>query len=183
MVEPRPLVEIPHTFKEWGDLWEYAEGLREAREVAMNTPLALGFEFDWQFPTMSHPESYQRPLSPLLTSGRTLRCTLLEPIAQAEPDHNAQIWRARVISSLSTSTPATESDFVLKIIQPSMLPYPETPHRVRIDRLMAVYDFPEQIARNEAMVYEALKELQGDTIPFFFGINKARHLSSIFIPI
>lgn len=133
------------------------ERLTELRQNARKHPLYAGFEFTWQFPSIT-PESTKRSVSSLFTSGERLRCQLVSPI-QTKENGLSHIWDARVASAPVSD----ESRFILKIFQQSMFPFPNFYE-------LESYPLVEGHARNEAEVYKRLTPLQGDTIPFFFGI-------------
>ncbi|KAJ6541510.1 hypothetical protein B0H19DRAFT_1239343 [Mycena capillaripes] len=143
---------------------KYHSRLETARSRAPLSPLipGVGFSLDLVVPPANSVENVRSlPTLPPRSTQIHLR---LERALQAGVDKLSQVWTALV--DLPHTPSAMQTRLVLKIVQPSLCPYP------RVDDIWpGNYTFPEYMASREAWVYEQLKHKQGRFIPYFFGMH------------
>jgi hypothetical protein len=161
---PIPFTEV--NFHDSKSITQVYNHLTAARRLAVRKGLQPGLRFtlDLVIPA-SNPAANGRPLPPIPAQSSTpLR--LHRPL-QTGPNKLSQVWLAVVEEDPECD--AAETFLVLKIIQPSMCPYPGID-----DHWAFNYIFPERLASEEAEMYEQLAHKQGRAIPYFFGIHTVR---------
>jgi len=121
----------------------------------------VGFTLDLVVPSATSLENARSlPTLPPRSTQIHLR---LERALQSGVDNLSQVWIALVDDDFPS---AIQTRLVLKIIQPSLCPYP------RVDDIWpGNYTFPEHMALQEAWAYNQLKHKQGRFIPYFFGMH------------
>ncbi|KAF8896624.1 hypothetical protein BD779DRAFT_599280 [Infundibulicybe gibba] len=90
-------------------------------------------------------------------------------------DRWSQVWmawvhppdnrRGHVVSS--DGAEVSPAPVVMKIVQPSLLPIPD-----RAIRPEFYYRSPEGVAEEEMQTYKRFRSIQGDVVPYFFGMQK-----------
>ncbi|KAJ6466353.1 hypothetical protein C8R45DRAFT_1219451 [Mycena sanguinolenta] len=137
--------------------------LASLRLQALSNPLRAGlrFELDLHIPAQcSLPGA--RAVPTISTSPSSSTVTLeLDTAVQSGVDGSSysQVWTAKVVD-----VPAT--CLVMKVIQPSLCLRPDSEDLYWFD---AYYD-PFDVAHNEAWIYGQLAQIQGLSIPYFFGV-------------
>ncbi|KAJ7648177.1 hypothetical protein DFH06DRAFT_1300494 [Mycena polygramma] len=74
--------------------------------------------------------------------------------------------RGEHVTVWTAGVEGTGTTLVLKIIQPSLCPYPAP------DRCWTMYEAPEDLARGEAWAYKRIVHKQGLLVPYFFGLDQ-----------
>ncbi|KAI5897851.1 uncharacterized protein SCHCODRAFT_02490224 [Schizophyllum commune H4-8] len=87
---------------------------------------------------------------------------------QQGPQYQSQVWLARPTSS----DPSTTIELVLKFIIPSHLEMPGFDVVSENCVNLAEYTFPDDIVAYQVAAYQALGDLQGITVPYFYGVNE-----------
>ncbi|KAJ7500279.1 hypothetical protein B0H11DRAFT_2380359 [Mycena galericulata] len=138
---------------------EYHRKLEADRRLAQLYGLTAGlcFSFDLTIPA---PNPLPRARSPPRFPPKEPVSFYLDQSLQSGPDKHSQVWTA------VTELAGARTTVVLKIIQPSMCMYPELN-----DVWDRNYEFPENLAHEEAWVYDRLATKQGLYIPYFFGLQ------------
>ncbi len=90
-----------------------------------------------------------------------------KPASFAEPEsaQSSQVWVANVFKTDSCGPTVQQSQperVILKILQPSMRPFPD-------DRGIRLGSPAHQLAYSEEILYKHLRPLQGPHIPYYFG--------------
>ncbi len=149
----------------------YANKLRGERDKALENPLAPGCNFSCLIVPPKSPShtTATRPLPWFAKTESTLSCELQRPL-KTGVDIWSQVWVTRVIPprSVDADVDLSLSLVVMKFIQPSLLRIPD-----ERSVYLADYQIPERVAKCEAFIYGQLEPLQGDVIPYFFGIQTA----------
>lgn len=169
------------------DVGQYTSELLRKRAKALKNPVENGMSFNLLYspPSLSSP-----PLGPLPTTVRSLptwfgkyRVYRVELQLRLRPydysthsTHISEIWKARLTPALIYNTiepdeaedPCTPTSVIVKLVQPSMIPFP-----TRLDDIPDV----DQMARSEAAAYDLLSDLQGTSMPYFFGKQPVRTIS------
>ncbi|KAJ7894039.1 hypothetical protein B0H13DRAFT_2526039 [Mycena leptocephala] len=143
---------------------QYHSHLETARNLAQLKGLKPGLRYTLDLsipPANPLPNARSLPLLPPQSHHISLR---LQRALQSGVDKFSQVWTAVV--ETPGAQRAKETTLVLKIIQPSMCPYPGVDDNWGLD-----YMFPEYIALQEAWVYNQLTHKQGLFIPYFFGMH------------
>jgi hypothetical protein len=146
---------------------QYHSHLETARNLAQLKGLKPGLRYTLDLsipPANPLPNARSLPLLPPQSHHISLR---LQRALQSGVDKFSQVWTAVV--ETPGAQRAKETTLVLKIIQPSMCPYPGVDDNWGLD-----YMFPEYIALQEAWVYNQLTHKQGLFIPYFFGMHTVR---------
>jgi hypothetical protein len=146
---------------------QYHNHLETARNLAQLKGLQPGLRYTLDLsipPANPLPNARSLPLLPPQSHHISLR---LERALQSGVDKLSQVWTAVV--EAPGAHRAKETTLVLKIIQPSMCPYPRADGNWALD-----YIFPEYTALRETWVYNQLTHKQGLFIPYFFGMHTVR---------
>ncbi|KAJ6467984.1 hypothetical protein C8R47DRAFT_810583 [Mycena vitilis] len=135
----------------------YAAKLDAARSLAQDLPLEAGQIYPL---TLKIPQTNPHPAARPVPSIRVtpIPAVRLNRPLQTGAAKLSQVWTAVVLETGTT--------LVLKIIQPSMCPYPAP------DRCWSLYQEPEDLALREAWAYERIAHKQGILVPYFFGLHK-----------
>ncbi|KAJ6580696.1 hypothetical protein B0H19DRAFT_1228302 [Mycena capillaripes] len=138
---------------------KYHSQLEVARRRAERNPIAWGQSMAVVFvsphhpPAESPPQFTESPFRPTFAQN-------LSPTQQTPADR-----RREDVAGLDRRGGKTGTTLVLKIIQPSMCPYPKA------DRCWSGYMKPADLAHREAWGYERLAHKQGHLVPYFFGLD------------
>ncbi|KAJ7216320.1 hypothetical protein GGX14DRAFT_441150 [Mycena pura] len=137
----------------------YHAQLETARRRAERSPLAWGQSYSL---ALTAPQPNPRPNSrrvPSVPNLPRISLRLNKPL-QTGVGKMSQVWTA--------VEEKTGTTLVLKIIQPSMCPYP------KVDRCWSGYMEPADLAHREVWGYERLALKQGLLVPYFFGLDTVR---------
>ncbi|KAF8999589.1 hypothetical protein BDZ89DRAFT_1082691 [Hymenopellis radicata] len=146
-----------------GSIEEHVKRLEDLKEKALEDPLHAG----WSFHAMVEPH----PLA-------AFRFVLSKPKQAYSPVSNleeeeepqwSQVWSAKVFDDQNNNIGVT----ILKIFQPSLLPYPEP--NVAEFGLPTKFQYPHWLANTEHVLYRderGLASLQGRTVPYYYGKTK-----------
>ncbi|KAJ7609313.1 hypothetical protein DFH06DRAFT_1017149 [Mycena polygramma] len=135
----------------------YSAKLDAARKHAYHNPLAAGQSYKL---ALTVPQTNPCPSArrvPHVPQSPSVFVRLDRPL-QTGAGNMSQVWTAGV--------EGTGTTLVLKIIQPSLCPYPAP------DRCWTMYEAPEDLARGEAWAYERIVHKQGLLVPYFFGLDQ-----------
>lgn len=147
----------------------YAKRLPFYQKAVKHSPLRAGHTFSITCPRRSHVSASGRQLDPILQHGGTFELELVRsllPPDRTESIMSSAVWLAEVSRVDGTLVPSPPS-VVVKLIQPSQLPYPENvSFHVQLWKRTTS---PDWLARNESAGYDRLYALQGTVIPYFFG--------------
>ncbi|KAL1737579.1 hypothetical protein EV714DRAFT_197094 [Schizophyllum commune] len=89
---------------------------------------------------------------------------------QHGPRYQSQVWLARPTST--SFGPATTVEVVLKLMIPSHLQKPCFDVVSEALVRLAEYTFPDDIVAYQVAAYQALGDLQGFTVLYFYGVNQ-----------
>lgn len=160
----------PFDSQDEGSIDAYARDLRRIRDNALANPLVPGCTFSL---VLSPPESPShttstRPLPWFSKHTESVSCELERPL-KTGVDNWSQVWVARVVPPRGADV--SPHLVVMKFIQPSMLPLPS------VDSIkMSEYKLSEELAKKETFMYSLLESLQGNVVPYFFGLQTVSHL-------
>ncbi|KAF8892013.1 hypothetical protein CPB85DRAFT_245820 [Mucidula mucida] len=116
------------------------------------------------------PTPNQRPIPSFALDGgqycfRPISAPKPASFAEAESAQSSQVWGANVFKADSCGPAVQQSQperVILKILQPSMRPFPD-------DRGIRLGSPAHQLAYSEEILYKHLRPLQGSHIPYYFG--------------
>lgn len=167
----RLIDDVPYPFnpEEPASIEAHIEQLRVLRNKAIKNPLTPGFVFNLECPLVVQAGPSCRPLSPILRSGGLLTCELVSPM-QTGVDRLSQVWLARARPHREACLDESTL-LVVKLVQPSLLRHPMGMYNID---LQFDYNNPEQVAQAEEAFYTQLLPLQGNAIPYFFGMHTVR---------
>ncbi|KAJ7484082.1 hypothetical protein B0H11DRAFT_1196807 [Mycena galericulata] len=152
-------VDPPFDIRDRRALIEYHSKLEAARNLAELNGLESGLRFTLDL-TLPPPNPLPRARSLPQFPPQSHVSFLLDQALQSGAGKNSQVWTA------VAEVAGTQTTVVFKIIQPSMCEYPEAD-----GCWQGNYLFPEDLAREEAWVYDRLVHKQGLSIPYFFGLH------------
>ncbi|RDX47924.1 hypothetical protein OH76DRAFT_1557505 [Lentinus brumalis] len=112
--------------------------------------------------------SSTRPL-PALSFGVATQYKLVCPLQTGE-DRHAEVWLAAPASGDQQDAPK----IVFKFVVPSQgdLPTPDLDHNGIYTNEQRPFLFPHDMVQGEVASYIALADLQGGTLPYFFGVHE-----------
>ncbi|KAK0436705.1 hypothetical protein EV421DRAFT_1907764 [Armillaria borealis] len=143
---------------------EYCDQLTRFRQLAFKNPLHPGLSLDITIAsrkaTSTNPNLF-RLLPPFALQGGQYQLVLKNAI-RCEPDRLSQVWVADVRKHNDESSWGC---VVLKLFQASLLPFPQPTWQDPFGE----YSCPRQLACVEELVYNALQDIQGCTVPYFYG--------------
>lgn len=151
----------------------YARDLDHVRDKALAKPLVPGCTFSCVIAPPKSP-SHTTSTRPLPWFAKQAECTMsceLQWPLKTGVDNWSQVWVARVGPLHGADVEPGPSHVVMKFIQPSMLPLPNY-DSVR----MSEYKLSEELAKKETFMYSLLESLQGNVVPYFFGLQTVSHL-------
>ncbi len=149
---------------------EYCDKLTRFRQLAFKNPLHPGLSLDVTIvprKAASTNPSLFRSLPPFALQGGEYRLVLKNAI-QCEPDRLSQLWVADVRKKENEAS--SWGCMVLKLFQASLLPFPQPTWQDPFGE----YSCPRQLACVEELVYNALQDIQGCTVPYFYGKHTVR---------
>lgn len=147
------------------------------RATALSKPISVGNTFEFTPSPSGQPREEsnvsagKRPLAQYLKDRLPFQVSLSRPLATSSVanQRRTEVWvaDARSLKSLQQSPPRSTpgvdtSTVVVKFFQRSLM------HRV-FSSHPGSWDNADQFPRNEAAAYEILEDLQGSSIPYFFG--------------
>ncbi|KAF8999583.1 hypothetical protein BDZ89DRAFT_1147648 [Hymenopellis radicata] len=166
-----------------GSIEEHVKRLEDLKEKALEDPLHAGWSFHAMVephPLVDHTENRRdpRPFAHLRKDEAAFRFVLSKPKQAYSPVSNleeeeepqwSQVWSAKVFDDQNNNIGVT----ILKIFQPSLLPYPEP--NVAEFGLPTKFQYPHRLANTEHVLYRderGLASLQGRTVPYYYGKTK-----------
>ncbi|KAF9006237.1 hypothetical protein BDZ89DRAFT_575314 [Hymenopellis radicata] len=162
-----------------GSIEEHVKRLEDLKEKALDDPLYAGWSFDAM--VEPHPlvddRERRRPMRPfanLRKDEAAFRFVLNKPLQaynpvldpEEEEPQWSQVWSAEVFDDQNNTLGVA----VLKIFQPSLLPYPE-PNAAE-SGLPTNFKYPHWLANTEHVLYRderGLASLQGIIVPYYYG--------------
>ncbi|KAK0237130.1 hypothetical protein EDD85DRAFT_836212 [Armillaria nabsnona] len=147
---------------------EYCDKLTLFRQLAFKNPLHPGLSLDVTIAprkAASTNSDLFRSLPPFILQGGEYQLVLKNAI-RCEPDRLSQIWVADVRKKETEAS--SWRCVVLKLFQASLLPFPQPTWQDPFGE----YSCPRQLACVEELVYNALQDIQGRTVPYFYGKHR-----------
>ncbi|TRM67118.1 serine/threonine kinase, SPS1 [Schizophyllum amplum] len=146
----------------------YRSRLIALRASYNDLPLAEGMAFDLVLKSPPRNPSVTG-VRPLQISSAQLdvetRFALTKPL-QIGSGYHSQVWMAQPLSS----TPDQTGSLVLKFVIPSYIKLPST-YLEESEVRLGQYLFPANSVEYAAAAYEKLPELQGSSLPYFYGVH------------
>lgn len=161
----------------------YIQRLKRHRNAMLRDPLPIDWSFEVELASASQIGEQRRKMPGFATRGGRYRLTLDTPLQRYRPPglgrgwsvQWSQVWTATVeaVDDTTTTSGIDPERVVLKIIQPSLLPFPEE----RSPTPFSFTVFSSVLAKRENLAYvHNLRDLQGTVIPHYFGKIQVRVL-------
>lgn len=166
---------------------DHVKRLEDLKEMGLEDLLYAGWSFDAE--VEPHPlvdntaaRAVRRSMRPFddLRMKAAFRFVLHTPHQAYSPVYDpeeerqwSQVWSARVLDDQNEYL----GPVMLKVFQPSLLPYPE-PNVVE-SGMPTSFKYPHWLANTEHVLYReerGLASLQGSIVPFYFGKTKVSRL-------